>query len=79
MKKWFKVGGLVLMALLIGACAWLRWKQDAPRRVSLATLQHFGAALDSVEPASLLNQLILPSAISSRTVPEQVEFITKAG
>ncbi len=78
MKKWLTVGGLVLMVLLIGVCAWLRWKQDAPRRVSLAALQHFGAALDSVDSASLLNHLILPSAISGRTVPEQVEFITKA-
>lgn len=77
MKKALQAGVVALLVLIAGFL-WWRWKQDEPRRISLEALQRLHAALSSPAPASLLETIVPPVALQSRTAAEQVEFVQKA-
>ena len=77
MKRWPTVLGLLCVVLLAGFY-WWQWKQDEPRRRSLACLAELDTALHSSDPSTLLDLIALPSALQGRTRPEQTEFLTKA-
>ena len=76
-KTWVKIS-LTLFLLLVGGFLWLRWKQDEPRRASLAALKTLSAALTSNDREGVLAAVVLPQAVRGRTVPEQAEFLSKA-
>src|SRR5258707_11420212 len=76
-KAWQKLGTVAL--LVLASCfLWHSWKQDEPRRNSLTALHDLHDALGSNNADSLLNAIVLPQALQSRTEPEQVEFLRKA-
>jgi hypothetical protein len=78
MKPWRIVGSLCL-CVVIGAGVWLyKWRSAEPRRAALSAVSEFEKALESNNPASLLQTVVLPAAIQNRTTAEQVEFLTKA-
>lgn len=68
---------LVVVAFIAAAlCYW--WVQDAPRRQSLASLTRLDGALHSTNRAELLELVIIPAAVQSRSAPEQSKFLAKA-
>jgi len=67
---------LLVVAVLASAAYW--WVHDKPRRESLASLTRLDTALHSASRAELLDLLIIPAAVQSRTAPEQSEFLAKA-
>lgn len=77
MKKRLQAGAVAFLVLTAGFL-WWRWKQDELRRVSLNALQRLDAALRSTDNGSLLETLLLPASLQSRTPAEQTEFIRKA-
>jgi hypothetical protein len=77
MKMW-RVSGLLVLLLIAAGSVWLGWEAGAPRRASVAALQHFNSALSTGNSADLLNAVVMPVAIQGRTAPEQAEFLTKA-
>lgn len=67
---------LLVVALMTIAACW--WVHDTPRRQSLASLTRLDNALHSANRAGLLDLLVIPAAVQSRTAPEQSEFLVKA-
>jgi hypothetical protein len=76
LKKLF-ITGIVLVALAISLLCW-KWKQDEPRRQSIATLQNLCLAVRSDDNGLLLKAVVFPQALDGRTPAEQTEFLTKA-
>ena len=71
--------GVVLVVLIvIGGVLWRRWKNDEPRRVSLAAVEKLDAALQSGNSREVIEMLVIPQAIQGRTTAEQTEFLFKA-
>lgn len=67
------------MAVGLGGLVWLaHWHAGNPRRASLVALEHLDSCLRSGSSSALLEQIVLPVALSVRTPAEQAEFITKA-
>lgn len=77
MKAW-RIIGVVVLAVATACFLWLKWKQDEPRRHAYQAVQSFAAALNSGDADSLLQSVVLPTAVSGRTAAEQIEFLTKA-
>ena len=77
MKRSIQVGAIAVIALAIGFLIW-KWKQDEPRRISIEAIQRLDTALRSADSTSLLEAIVLPAALQSRTSAEQVEFVRKA-
>ena len=77
MKRSIQVGAIAVIALATGFLIW-KWKQDEPRRVSIEAIQRLDTALRSADSTSLLEAIVLPAALQSRTSAEQVEFVRKA-
>jgi hypothetical protein len=80
MRKTSAIYALLLFALLAACLGWWwhRWKQDGPRRDSIQALARLHAALESSDSAALLANLALPTALQTKTIPEQAEFVRKA-
>lgn len=66
----------LITAFIATAIYW--WLHDEPRRKSLASLTRLDAALHSANRAELLDLLVIPAAVQSRTAQEKSEFLTKA-
>ena len=74
-----RLWGIFAAALVLATVFWAwRWKQDEPRRYSLASLERLDAALHSNSPSALLDTLVMPAALQGRTAAEQTEFLRKA-
>jgi hypothetical protein len=65
------------VALAAGAFWWLHWKREAPRRASLEALAQLDTNLRTGSAEELLNLLVLPQALASRTRAEQTDFLRK--
>lgn len=70
----------MLTLLVAAACVFWLWrcKQDEPRRIAIHALDIFTAALHTGDSHTLLQTVVIPTAIQGRTAPEQTEFLTKA-
>ena len=70
--------GVVALLALIGCFLWSKWKYAEPRRTSAQALQNLCRALNSNNPGSLLDAVVLPQALAGRTAAEEDEFLVKA-
>jgi hypothetical protein len=71
------LGFAALLVVAVGLC-WSKWKHDEPRRNSVQTLRTFCQTLASKNPGPLLQEIVLPQALASRTAAEQIQFLQKA-
>jgi hypothetical protein len=69
---------IVFAAVVLLGTGFYLWKQGAPRRQAVAALNGLQVALTSPAPEALLQILMSPAAVRSRTAPEQAEFLRKA-
>ena len=76
-KTWLKISTVAVLVLAVGFL-WFRWKQNEPQRLCLSALQNLHAALNSSGADTLLNFLVLPQAIQTKTTAEKIEFVRKA-
>ena len=67
----------IILAGMVCLCVWLKWRSDEPRRNSLKTLAQFTTELVSGDQR-VLDRILMPEAVRSRTAPEQLEFIRKS-
>lgn len=74
---WGRVLLIVATGLAVGAVV-LLWQQGQPRREAVQAVARFADALASHKGAELLDAILIPAAVQSRTPAEQQEFITKA-
>ncbi len=70
--------GITLLVAAFIATAVYWWFHEAPRRQSLASLTRLDTALHSTNRAELLELVIIPASVQSRSAPEQSEFLAKA-
>lgn len=78
MKPKSCIVGLGCVAVGVAAILWLAWKRDEARREALAALQRLQDSLASPAPAGLVEILVPPVTLRTRTIAEQDEFIRKA-
>lgn len=79
---WMKKSGLVVAAIAtffvaVGAICFI-WLHGQPRRAAVGAVAQFAQALQSQNGAALLDSVLMPSAIQTRTPAEQTEFLVKA-
>lgn len=76
-----KLGQRVVIAtaiiLALGG-AFLFWQHGQPRRVALQSISELASNLSNPHGSELLDTILIPIAVQSRTQAEQQEFITKA-
>lgn len=79
MKRSAKIWLAVLLLLAV-FCAVLvkHWKAGEPRRQSIKVLAALEANLHAAQSPAILDLLLIPPAIQSRTSLEQIEFLHKA-
>lgn len=78
MRKWkwvFLITGTVLF-FSVGSIIY--WQRGESRRAALSCVLKLDSALSSASGELLLDQILIPTAIQSRTQAEQIEFLTKA-
>ena len=73
---------LILLACVVvvagGVVAWRYWQKTEPRRAAIRSLGKLDAALRAGPATNLLEQLLLPQALATKTVDEQADFVRKA-
>ena len=73
---------LILLACLAvvagGVVFWRHWQKTEPRRAAIRSLGNLDAALRSGPATNLLDQLLLPPALATKTIDEQADFVRKA-
>ena len=65
-------------SLTVAAVVFLAWRHGQPRRSALGAVSQLSTALENPNGAALLNSVLMPLAIQSRTSAEQTEFLVKA-
>ena len=65
----------VVLSAFTACFLWLR-KHDEPRRDSLQALQNLGTAVQA-NPSAILDDIVLPRTLASRTHAERTEFLVK--
>ena len=68
---------LVVTVLTVGGLL-IFWQHGQPRREATASISKFSANLSNPHGFELLDTILIPVAIQSRTPAEQEEFIVKA-
>ena len=68
--------GLVSAATVLAV--WVIWKHREPRRNSIHALECLETSLNSYKADALVADVVIPPALSQRTISEQAEFIRKA-
>ena len=75
--SWGRVIFLVAIALAVGAAV-LLWQHGQPRRAALLAVSKLADNLANNHGAELLERILIPVAIQSRTQSEQEQFLAKA-
>jgi hypothetical protein len=65
-----------LIGVILASC-WL-WQHGQPRREAVTVVSHLAKCLASPNGSDLLDSVLMPVAIQSRTPAEQKEFLVKA-
>ena len=71
------ITAVIILSIFTACFLWLRWKHDEPKRHSLKALQSLCTAIDS-KSSAILDEIVLPRALTSRTAAELTEFFSKA-
>lgn len=74
--RWGRVIFVVATGVAVGAAVML-WQRGQPRRNALQEVSKLAVNLENNRGAELLNNILIPLAVQSRTQTEQQEFITK--
>ena len=75
--RWGRVIFVVATGVAVGAAVML-WQRGQPRRNALQEVSKLAVNLENNRGAELLNNILIPLAVQSRTQSEQAEFIVKA-
>ena len=69
---------LGLVSAVAVSAIWVIWEHGEPRRNSVRALERLETSLTSSKADALIADVVIPPALSQRTVSEQAEFLTKA-
>ena len=72
-----RIAILAASALIAGFCV-LFWHKGEPRRAALKSISKLASNLANPNSSELLDNIVIPAAVSDRTPAEQREFIIKA-
>jgi len=76
-NRGFRIIFFVAIGLVVGA-AFLLWQHGQPRRQAVLAVSKLADNLANSRGAELLDTILIPVAIQSRTPSEQEQFLTKA-
>ncbi|HAO77800.1 MAG TPA: hypothetical protein DCQ92_02270, partial [Verrucomicrobia subdivision 3 bacterium] len=70
---------LIITAIILAlGGAFLFWQHNIPRKAALQAISKLASNLANPHGLELLDTVLIPVAVQSRTQAEQQEFITKA-
>ena len=73
----FRAGLLAAIGLVVGAVI-LLWQHGQPRREAVLAVSQLATSLAKNQGSELLDAILIPLAVQSRTPAEQQEFLAKA-
>lgn len=67
-----------VVSLLVIVAFYFSWQHGQPRREAGTAVSHLAVCLASLNGSDLLDTVLMPVAVQSRTPAEQTEFLVKA-